>query len=130
MVNDVVVIENKLKIYPTNPKDALFNGLCYIDEVAIGEMKITTPPCFYSNSHYETQKFWQTQEKEIMILIGLKLMRNFKYILIDNIDSEVEFSMESFGDESIRNWIACNMSIENVEDMPITDDFAIASNEY
>jgi hypothetical protein len=112
MVNDVTVIENELKIFPVETKDPAFAGLCNVEKIKIGDMTITNPQCLYMLGHYEKHILGQTKWKQSKIIFGLEMMRQFKYVLIDNISSQVEFSMESFGSEPNETWQHYQMSLE------------------
>ena len=114
LVNDVFVIENNLKIYPLETGDLFVAGLCHVDKIEIGDMTITTPLCFYKLNHYEKRVLGLTVWKQRHIIFGLQLMREFRYILIDNIAAEVEFSkQESFEADPVETWQHYQMSIEN-----------------
>jgi hypothetical protein len=112
VVNDVVVLENGLDILPLKV-GLKMGGFCYVAQIEIGDMAITSPPCFYALTHYEKQVLGLTTWKEKDIILGLGLMQKFKYVLIDNINSEVEFCKEgSFRADSNESWSQYPMSIE------------------
>ncbi|HUV65651.1 MAG TPA: hypothetical protein VMW24_17275 [Sedimentisphaerales bacterium] len=114
LVNDVFVIENDLKIYPLETGDLFVAGLCHVDKIEIGDMTITTPLCFYKLNHYEWRVLGLTIWKQRQIIFGVQLMRQFRYVLIDNIAAEVEFSkQESFEADPVETWRHYQMSIEN-----------------
>jgi len=112
VVNNVVVLENGLDILPLKV-GLKMGGFCYVAKIEIGDMAITSPPCFYALTHYEKQVLGLTTWKEKDIILGLGLMQKFKYVLIDNINSEVEFCKEgSFRADSNESWSQYPMSIE------------------
>jgi hypothetical protein len=113
VVNDMVVIDNKLEIFPFETKDSTFDGCCHLDKIEIGDMTITAPPCLYTLNHYETRVLGRTLWKQRQIILGLELLRRFSYVLIDNISSEVEFSTQnSFQVDTVEMWDRYDMSVE------------------
>ena len=116
MVNDVVIIENKLQIFPFEYKTTDSAGFCHLEKIKIGDMTITHQPCLYTLGHYENQLLGRTRWKQRQILLGLGLMRQFNYILIDNIASEVEFGMrKSFAPDPNESWSKYPMTLKNDE---------------
>jgi len=112
VVNDVIVVENGLDILPLKV-GLKMGGLCYVAQIEIGDMAITSPPCCYSLTHYEKKVLGRTTWKERNILLGLGLMQKFEYVLIDKINSEVEFCKEcSFRADSNESWSQYPISIE------------------
>jgi len=131
VVNDVVVVENGLDILPLKEVGLKMGGFCYVAQIEIGDIAITSPPCCYSLTHYEKQVLGRTTWKERDMLLGLGLMQKFEYVLIDNINSEVEFCEEgSFSADSNESWSQYPISIEadilNVSrlmvEIPIADE--------
>lgn len=113
VVNDVVVVENRLDILPLEVGHKM-GGLCYVAQIEIGDMAITSPPCFYDLTHYEKQLLGITTWKERDIILGLGLMQKFEYILIDNINSEVEFCKEGgFRADSNESWSQYPIFVED-----------------
>ena len=113
VVNDMVVIDNKLEIFPFETEEPTIAGCCHLDKIEIGDLTISTPVCLYTLNHYETRKLGRTQWKEREIILGLDLLCKFRYFLVDNIHSEVEFSIrESFQPDNIEMWQCYNMSVE------------------
>ena len=104
VINDVVVVENGLDILPLEWGLGM-DGFCYMAQIEIGDIEISSPPCCYSLTHYEKQLLGLTTWKERDIILGLGLMQKFEYILIDNINSEVEFCKEGgFRADSNESW--------------------------
>lgn len=113
VVNDMVVKDNQLEIFPFEFPDSTSAGFCRVDKIEIGNMMITNPPCMYTLNHYEKRVLGRTKWKQRQILLGLGLLRKFRYFLIDDISSEVEFSMrDSFQANTIEMWECYDMSIE------------------
>ncbi len=113
VVNDVIVVENGLDILPLKEVGLKMGGLCYVAQFKIGDIEISSPLCCYSLTHYEKKVLGLTTWKERNILLGLGLMQKFEYVLIDNINSEVEFCKEgSFRANSNESWSQYRISIE------------------
>lgn len=117
-VNDMIVKDNNLEIYPLTKKNLSFEGFCHIDKIHIGDITIENPKSQYSPSHYERKILGITTQKQRKIIMGLEIMRAFKYILIDNIEDELEFSMESFNSDPNHGWNQYNMYIDDSRSIP------------
>ena len=116
MVNDAVIIENQLEIFPFEYKTPDSAGFCHVKKVKIGDMTITNPPCLYTLGHYEKRLLGRTKWKQSQIIFGLALMRHFRYVLIDNISSIVEFGMrKSFAPDPNESWLKYPMALETDE---------------
>ena len=118
LVNDLVVTENNLEIYPITNRDPSFEGFCHIDKIRIGDMTIENPESYYRPSHYERKILGITTFQQKKIILGLGIMRLFRYVMIDNIDSVLEFSMDSYNPESLEAWSQYNMHIDNSRRTP------------
>jgi len=124
IVNDVTVLESGLAIHPLK-RDAKIAGLCHVPRLEIGDMAIINPPCLYELRHYERRVFGRTKWVDRDILVGLRLMKSFKYILIDGIAGEVEFCGEgSFEPDPNDLWPHYSMRVEqqgrNLERLMVT----------
>jgi hypothetical protein len=116
VVNDMVIIDNGLEIFPFNIKGSTFDGCCHVDKIEIGDMTITDPPCLYTLNHFEKRLFGRTLWKQRQIILGLELLRKFSYVLIDNISSQVEFArQDSFQVDTAGMWDRYDMSVEETE---------------
>jgi hypothetical protein len=116
VVNDMIVIDNNLEIFPFETADSTFAGFCRVHKIEIGDMTITTPPCLYTLNHYEKRVLGRTKWKQRQIIVGLGLLCKFRYFLIDNISSEVEFGMrKSFAPDPDESWLKYPMSLETDE---------------
>jgi len=111
-INDVVIIDNGLEILPLQRNEPHLAGYSWIDEVQIGDMNITDIFTFYHLGHYEKQTPDGKVQKLGQVVLGLKFLRQHRHILIDNINSEVEFSPESFRTEPNEQWKQYKMSFE------------------
>jgi len=115
------VLDNKLIIYPIDDIDSELNGhklgLCYLPLFQIGDMTYTNRPCLYLEPPTTVNLFdIQISGKNTnnnTVIVGLPVLRGFKYVMFDNIKNEVEFSCnQSFeaGKKSI--WEKYPISIE------------------
>jgi hypothetical protein len=128
VVPDNVVTDCGLEIYPMEEFGPPFGGLCHVARIEIGNVAITNPMCHYMLSHYERRVLGRTIWKQRDIILGLGLIRKFVYVLIDNVNGEVEFCMkDGFEADPNKLWSQYSMSIEKDEqdqerlmvDMPI-----------
>jgi len=116
VVNDMIIIDNKLEIFPFNIQDSTFDGCCHVDKIEIGDMTITDPPCLYTLNHFEKRLFGRTVWKQRQMILGLELLRKFSYVLIDNISSQVEFAtQDSFQADTTEMWDRYDMTVEETE---------------
>ena len=111
-VNDVVIVENKLKIFPFEKSEPHVAGYSWIDEVQLGDMNITNIFSYYKLGHYEKRVPGKDAEKLGQVILGLKFLRQHKYVLLDNVASEIEFSLESFQADPNEQWKQYKMSFE------------------
>jgi hypothetical protein len=91
-VKDTHILDNKLSIYPMQTDKAGLNGynlgLCHLPELQIGNVIFVDWPCLYLERHAKPQD----NIKDDSIIVGLTALREFKYVLFDNIRKETEFS--------------------------------------
>jgi len=92
IVNDVVALESRLAVYPVEASLGV-GGLCDVEQIEIGDVTIRHPPCLYTLGHYERRALGRPTQKERQIILGLRLMRGFRYLLIDHPASEVTFGV-------------------------------------
>jgi hypothetical protein len=99
-VKDTHILDNKLSIYPIQTNKAGLNGfdlgLCHLPELQIGNVALVNWPCLYLERHTKLKLFGlsiaQDNIKDDSIIVGLPALREFKYVLFDNIRKEAEFS--------------------------------------
>jgi hypothetical protein len=94
LVSDTIVLDAGLEIYPAAELGGINGGFCHLGRLRIGELTIEHPLCVYTLAHYEGRLLGRTKWKDKTILFGLNLMKQFRYILIDNINHKVEFSTQ------------------------------------
>ncbi len=116
-VNDIHVLENKLPTYPIqsnkdNSKDYGM-GLCYIPQLRIGQMTLSDVTCWYLKRHLELNFLGLPMVRDDSIIVGLKALREFHFIVLDNINREVEFSRDkAFEPDKEYLWSQYPLSIE------------------
>lgn len=106
IVNDVVALESGLGLCPIEVElDSGLGGFCRVEQLEIGGMTMLGPPCCYTRGHYERRAFGKGTQKEEQVILGLNLMRGFRYLLIDHIALEVEFGLRrSFTPDPNESW--------------------------
>lgn len=113
-VTDSLVLDAGLEIYPIYELGKNIGGLCHIDQLKIGTLTIVHPACEYWLTHYERHVLGQTIWKEKKLNLGLNLMKEFSYILFDNVTREVEFATNnSFDPQDSNSWHQYPISIEH-----------------
>ena len=115
-VTDTVVLDAGLKIYRIDGLGKKVGGLCHLEQLKIGTLTIVHPACEYWLAHYERRVLGHTTWEEKKIYLGLGLMKEFSYILIDNVTREVEFAANnSFNPQDSNQWHQYPMTIEHDE---------------
>ena len=95
-VNDVHIRENNLAFHPfkKNNGEIADWGMCDLQGLRIGEMSLAGWPCYYQQRHAEARLFGLPIFKDKTIVVGLQVLRQFKYIEFDNLKREVYFSFD------------------------------------
>jgi hypothetical protein len=115
-VTDSLVLDAGLEIYPIYELGKNIGGLCHLDKLRIGTLTIIHPACEYWLAHYERRVLGQTIWKEKKLNLGLSLMKEFSYILFDNVTREVEIATNnSFNPQDSNKWHQYSISIEHDE---------------
>ena len=95
-VNTTHVLDNKLPIYPMGPNKANLSGynlgLCHLPELQIGNVTLLNWPTLYLEQHMKLDLLGLSIAKDDFIIVGLPALREFKYIVFDNVRKKVEFS--------------------------------------
>lgn len=120
-VKDTHVLENKLPIYPMQTgrggKISYDLGLCHLPALQIANVTLVDWPCLYLELHTKPEFFGlsvtQDNIKDNSIIVGLQALREFKYVLFDNINKEVEFSYNKlFEPAELNTWQKYPFSIK------------------
>jgi predicted aspartyl protease len=86
--------------------------LCHLPELQIEDIKLVDWPTFYLKPNQVSLDILPVQKKD-PIIIGLPLLRKFKYIQFDNVNRQVEFSLdESFQPQRLQFWQQYPLTIE------------------
>ncbi len=113
---DSLVLDAGLEIYPIDELGKNIGGLCHLDQLKIGTLTVVHPACEYWLAHYERRVLGHTTWQEKKLNFGLNLMKEFSYILFDNVTREVEFATNnSFNPQDSNQWHQYQMAIEHDE---------------
>lgn len=116
IVNDVVALESGLAVYPVEASLGV-GGLCDVERIEISDVTIWHPPCLYTLGHYERRALGRPTQKERQIILGLPLMRGFRYLLIDHLASEVTFGVsQSFAPDPSESWRHFPLEVDEGDD--------------
>jgi len=85
-----IVIKNKLRILPI--ADMTFQGMCHIPEFTIGSARIKDASAFYGEQQWQLRILNIPVYNHPAIILGLRFIRTFDYVLFDNVNQEVVFS--------------------------------------
>lgn len=120
-VSDKIILENNLPIYPI--KGIPSTGFCHLPFLKLGKVTLRNPLCMYRQQHLELQVFGIPIWREKWIIVSLGIMKDFRYILLDGVQREVELSAEqSFAPIEPNNWSQYRFTIEEdslMVDIPI-----------
>ncbi len=115
------VLNNKLPIYSVKDSTLDLNGhnlgLCHLPELQIGDITLANWPCLYFEPRVTARLFGvpiaSKASNDNTVIVGLPVLREFKYIMFDNVAKEVEFSRnESFEVGEADLWEKNPLSIE------------------
>jgi hypothetical protein len=110
--NDSLVLDASLEIFPIYELGKNIGGLCHLKQLKIGTLTIVHPACEYWLAHYERRVLGHTIWQEKKFNLGLDLMKEFSYILIDNVTREVEFAANTlFNPKDPNKWHQYPMTI-------------------
>lgn len=114
-VNDVHIRENNLPFYPSEKTNGRFAnwGMCDLGGLRIGKMLLTGWPCYYQQQHAEARLFGLPIFKDKTIVVGMPVLKQFKYIEFDNVKREVYFSLDRpFEPGESDSWMQYSFVIE------------------
>jgi hypothetical protein len=121
VLNAALVRKNNLPVYDSEICNTDFNGkqlgTCHLSRLDIGEVILEKWPCIYFESNSGLNLFGipiasSTYGKDNIIL-GLPLLREFKYVIFDDINKEAELSYhKSFEPHNTEIWKKYPISIE------------------
>lgn len=112
LVTDSIVKDARLGFYPKQIGDG-FAGLCHLCQLKIGDITFVHPPCISRSGHYEKKPIGEEAQVAHEILLGLGMLKSFKYIILDTPVGQVEFSVQdSFDPNDPDLWRNFPMTIE------------------
>lgn len=120
-LNTSLVRKNKLPVFPFEDSVIELNGqrlgFCLLPELKISEVTLTNWICIYLESHTSLSVFGIPLASSTYgndnIILGLPLLRKFKYVVFDNINKEAELSYyNSFVPYDTKLWKKYPVSIE------------------
>jgi len=132
MLSSNIVQENKLPVYPIEGMSPS-GGVCYLPYLQIGRAAIRDVSCLYMNRQWELQFFGMPVNKPRMVLFGLQLMREFRYILFDGVHKELTLSAkQSFRPTQDNTWQQYPFKIEEdiIKNFRLMVDFPIEGKNY
>ncbi len=115
------VLDNKLPIYPIEDAVSDLNGhklgLCNLPLLQIGDITFTNRPCLYLEPPATVSLFGVQiagkNSNSNTVIVGLPVLREFNYVMFDNVENEVEFSYnETFEASKVDTWEKYPITIE------------------
>ncbi|MHC4743381.1 MAG: pepsin/retropepsin-like aspartic protease family protein [Planctomycetota bacterium] len=111
-VTDSIVKDARLGFYPKQMGDGL-SGLCHLCQLRIGNITFIHPPCTSTSGHYEQRPVGEEAQVAHEILLGMGMLKSFKYVLFDTPSEQIEFSShDSFDPNEPGLWRNYPMTIE------------------
>ena len=115
MVTDSIVEDARLGYYTTLVDDGALS-LCHLCQLKIGGITFVHPVCRVRNGHYKTQDFREDALVQHEILLGLGILKSFKYVLCDMPAGKIEFSVQdSFSASEPDLWRSFPMAVETLK---------------
>jgi len=125
LTNGLTILENDLAIYPLgkDPGTSAHTGICYLPSFQIGQVTIINPPCYYLQLQWEVRLLGLPIWQQKGVIVGLGLLKDFRYIVFNNIKKEVEFVPTGpFEPDEPEHWDSYPFEIENGQlmvDIPV-----------
>ncbi len=109
-----IVVKNKLAILPVmSSADIGFSGLCHIPSLKFGPAQIRDAVGFYIEQQWHLRFMNITFYKHPDIMFGREFLKSFDYILFDNVNKEVGFSMDgAFKPQKGEEWESYSFSTD------------------
>lgn len=115
IINKTHVLENKLPVYPFDEKVNRDNdwGICNISKLNIGHITLSDWPAFYRTVYKKQGLFGADSTDFNPIIIGLPVLREFKYIVFDSLNRQAELSSDqTFEPDQPDSWSKYPLTIE------------------
>jgi hypothetical protein len=131
MLSSNIVQENILPVYPVEGMSP-GGGVCYLPCLKLGEAAMHDIYCLYMNRQWELQFFGMPVNKPRMVLFGLQLMREFRYILFDGIHRELTLSAKQSFVPADSRWLQYPFKLEEDanKNLRLMVDFPIEGKNY
>jgi hypothetical protein len=112
LVDDAIVRDAGLGYYPRGFNDGGIVGMCHLCQLKLGDLSIVHPVCWVRNGHFAKRVGKKQAQISHDILLGIKLLKEFKYVLIDSPSKYAEFSLKSFDPNDDTLWDEFPMVVE------------------
>ena len=125
LTNGLTILENDFAIYPLGKDRATsaYTGICYLPSLQIGQATIINPPCYYLQQQWEVRLLGLPIWQQKGVIVGLGLLKDFRYIAFNNIKKEVEFAPTGpFEPDEPEHWNSHPFEIEKRQlmvDIPV-----------
>lgn len=110
------VRDNNLDVYSPpniNTESSQNWSLCNMTELSIGSVTLSDWPCFYRDNFSLLGMLGIRNAAFDSVILGLPVLREFKYIVFDGIRREIEFSLkDSFRPDDPNRWRFYDIFIE------------------
>jgi hypothetical protein len=111
-VNDTFVIDKDVEFLPI-PMGKGKAGVAHLCRLKIKDMTIVHPMCEVWG-HLERRFFGRVEWRQKQINLGLRTLKQFRYVIIDQDKQEIEFSVkECFDSNDATGWSRYPMEIKN-----------------
>ncbi len=109
-----IVLDNKLAILPNGPYlQSNVSGICHIPVLKIGPAQIKDAGGVYWEQQWQYRILNIPIYKHSAIILGVKFIKTFSYVLFDNVSQEVIFSKdETFEPNNPQLWNSFPFSIK------------------
>ncbi len=114
-INDAVIRDCNLAVFPMgeHPETGSAAGLCEVPAMQIGQATVGNPPCSYEQRQWQLRLFGLPLYRDRMVLIGLRFLRAFPFVLFDNARREVVFSpYDVFEPDDPSQWLSLPFALE------------------
>ncbi len=116
-VNDAVVRDCGLVVFPLgeHTETGCPVGICEVPALRIGQATVTNPPCWYEQRQWEFRVFGRPLYRDRTVLLGLRFIRVFPYVLFDNAGREAVFGLyDAFEPNDPSEWVSLPFVLEDV----------------
>ena len=127
LTNGITIRKNDLAIFPIGKTgDGKFVGICHLPELQIGQVKFMNPHCQYLQLHWEWNVLGLPLWRQQGFVIGLRQLESFSYLMFDNINKELDFSLKkSFEPNEPANWCSYPIALEKVDSKGVSGELQL-----